>query len=629
MDIHSRESTSFTDLPEAGFRLGDLVLGFEMVSESEFEDSLSIAKETGLPIGNVLVMSNLLSESDLRNVLRCQSLLREHAIAFDIAREALERVKEQKITLDRALVELGWDGLRHESMPLGKLLVDAEFISRDQLEKALRRHKDTTMPVGRILVLEGSLPESLLSVAINAQNFLREGKITQTQALEALKEARRRHFINTPPMQKSFYLFPTRNRPRLGELLLLSGLITQSDLNLALETSFTCKKPLGETLVEMKLITNKILDSALRAQNLIADSTLRLKEGKALITSVSKGMSISDALEKVISDRQTRKPEPQLSLSDFMKAINVVKQSEIDQAFAVVQHNSDVIMKVLLIAGVFDEQTLAMAEQCRALVIGKRLSIQQARTAFDYARKRNIKVQEALRELHWQDDVSTQQVLKTLDRAPENTSQWIELQTVADQLIRNGQAKAAREIWQRMADNMELKDSKRYFDCLDAIAETFLAEQEFEAAEDAYRNSLDYKLKHYGRDSLPVSWAYNNLSRVLYFQGEYDEAVDCLDEHIRICGLIQGTKHPDVACAWQNLATIFHVQQKFEHAEKAYRIAHEICEYCLGAEHASTNQLRQMVELAGQAAASARVGGKELTGSWKSAHIPGVEELQE
>jgi tetratricopeptide (TPR) repeat protein len=614
------------ELPEAVFRLGDLVVGFGMVTESELEDSLTIAKETGLPIGNVLVMSNLLSESDLKNVLRCQSLLRERAIAFDIAHNAIEKVKERRITLDHALAELGWDGLRHESVPLGKLLVEAQFISRDQLEKALRRHKDTGLPLGRILVLEGSLPDSLLSAAINGQNFLREGKITKTQALEALKEARRRHFMNTPLVQKSFYLFPNRNRPRLGELLLLSGLITQTDLNHGLETSFTCKKPLGEVLVEMKLVSSKVIEGALHAQGLIADSTLRLKEGKALIAGINRGMSMADALEKVISDRHTQKAEPLLSLVDFMKAIGFLKASEIEQAFSVVQHNSDVIMKVLLISGVTDEQTLAMTEQCRALVVGKRLSMQQARTAFDYARKRNIKIQEALRELHWQEDVSTQQVLKTVDREPQTTSQWIELQAVADQLVRNGQAKAAREIWQRIAASVEAKDSRRYFECLDAVAETFMADQEFEDAEDAYRTSLDSKLRHYEKDSLPLSWAYNNLARVLYFQGEYDEAVDCLDEHIRICGLIQGTKHPDVACAWQNLATVFHVQQKYEHAEKAYKIAHEICEYCLGPEHASTSQLKQMVDLAERAAASARTGVRELTGSWKSAQIPGMDE---
>jgi tetratricopeptide (TPR) repeat protein len=115
------------------------------------------------------------------------------------------------------------------------------------------------------------------------------------------------------------------------------------------------------------------------------------------------------------------------------------------------------------------------------------------------------------------------------------------------------------------------------------------------------------------------------IARVLYFQGAYDEAVDCLDEHIRICGLIQGTKHPDVACAWQNLATVFHVQQKYDHAVKAYKIAYETCEYCLGPEHASTAQLKQMVELAEKAAADARVGIRELTASWKSAQLP-IEE---
>jgi tetratricopeptide (TPR) repeat protein len=613
------------ELPESDYRLGDLVVGFRMVSESELEDSLTIAKETGLPIGNVLVMSNLLSDSDLKNVLRCQSLLRERAIIFDIAQEAMEKVKERRITLDHALAELGWDGLRHESMPLGKLLVEAQFISREQLEKALRRHKDTGLPLGRILVLEGSIPDSLLSAAINGQNFLREGKISKQQALEALKEARRRHFVNTPPREKSFYLFPSRNRPRLGELLLLSGLITQTDLNHALETGFTCKKPLGEVLVEMKLVSAKVIEGALHAQTLIADSTLRLKEGKALIAGIHRGMSTADALEKVISDRQTRKEEPPISLVDFMKSIDFLKEAEIEQAFSVAQHNSDVIMKMLLIAGVTDAETLSMTEQCRALVVGKRLSLQQARTAFDYARKRSIKVQEALRELHWQDDVSTQQVLKTVDKKPQTTSQWIELQAVADQLVKSGQAKAAREIWQRLADTIEAKDSKRYFECLDSIAETYMAEQNYEDAEEAYRNSLACKVKHYEKDSLPLSWAHNNLARVLYFQGAYDEAVDCLDEHIRICGLIQGTKHPDVACAWQNLATVFHVQQKYDHAVKAYKIAYETCEYCLGPEHASTAQLKQMVELAEKAAADARVGIRELTASWKSAQLP-IEE---
>lgn len=619
-------------------RLGELVIELDMVSPEHLEEALSISRETSLPLGRVLVMSNLLSDDDLKNIVRCQTLLKEHAIELKLAKQAMAQVRQMRITLDESLALLGWDSVnQRELMPLGKLLMEANFVSHPQLERALEKHEATGLPFGRILVLGGIISESLLSAAVNAQILVRDGKLTEEQAIEALKVAARRQIsIEVLLKEKGFYDLPNRSCPRLGEILLFCELITPSQLVNSLEVGLVAKKPIGEVLVDAKLLTNELLQAVLQVQNLIGDSKLSINEARELITAVKAGSTFHDAM-KSISLGHNPGQHSRISLSKFLQMIGYVTPTDIAQAFDVAQHNSQIMMQVLTVAGIADETTLVKAEHCRLLVQNGRLTMEHAGIVLDYSQRRGIDIPQALRELQWQHGDSAEfNDLKPLKQVKLKTltqSQWMTLRGTAEQFMVKGQYKAARDVWLQLLD-MEHDKGESHARCLDAIAETYLAEQNFEEAKKSYHTSLEYKTQLYGAESIPVALAVSNLGKVAYFSKNYSEAETCAKDYIRICTLRLGAHHPDVACGWQNLATLYHVQNKYFDAESAYRIAIKICTESLGADHPTTarlnrnyaNLLHNMNKVREAAAVDPFAQGR-ITGSWRAIQLSEDQKL--
>lgn len=174
-------------------KLGSLIVELGLIDNRDLGQALSIAQETSLPLGRVLVLSDLLSENVLQGVLRCQSLFKQNLLEADMAKTALKLVSENQVSLDDALFKLGWNPeSTKDPTPLGELLIEADYVTRDQLQQALDKSASSGLPFGRILVLSGVLTEGLLTGALNAQILVRDSKLAKPQAVEALKEARQR-----------------------------------------------------------------------------------------------------------------------------------------------------------------------------------------------------------------------------------------------------------------------------------------------------------------------------------------------------------------------------------------------------------------------------------------------------
>jgi tetratricopeptide (TPR) repeat protein len=296
-------------------------------------------------------------------------------------------------------------------------------------------------------------------------------------------------------------------------------------------------------------------------------------------------------------------------------------------------------MQVLTVAGITDESTLVKAEHCRMLVQNGRLTLEHAGIVLDYSQRRGIGIPEALRELQWQHGDSAaftdlkpirQIKLKTMSQ-----SQWLTLKGTAEQFMVKGQFKAARDVWQQLLE-LDQDQGENCGRCLDAIAETYLAEQNFPEAKKAYEQSLKFKTEFYGEDSVPVSLAVSNIGKVAYFSKNYQEGESCAKEYVRICTVRLGAEHPDVACGWQNLATLYHVQNKYLDAESAYRIAIRICANALGSDHPTTarlnrnyaNLLHNMNKIREAAAVDPFAQGR-ITGSWRAIQLNDDQKLHD
>lgn len=380
-------------------RLGILMIDAGIITREELEECLRMSRETGLPVGRMLLVAAKTTETVLQAAVQAQSLLKDGLIDLDTAYGALRIVKEEKKSFDNALKQLNVVVEEVKINKLGQLLLASNFVTEEQLEEALTGSASTGLPFGRMLVLNGVINESQLAATLNAQILIRDDKITKDQAVDGLKQARRRQIaVEVPLMEKGFYRVQTRDAIRLGELLSLAGLISESQLLNAVELGLISQKPLGQVLIETNLVSEEILKTALQLQDLVMKGTLRpLQASQVLVHVRETGRSIPEAVAMI--ERGVSSETNDITLKDFLMTVKTVTNDDIQNAFEVSINNNQILGRMLLLSGIIDEPTLQAAMRLVFLVKGGLLNIEQAQKAFDYVTRHRATIDEALQEL--------------------------------------------------------------------------------------------------------------------------------------------------------------------------------------------------------------------------------------
>lgn len=379
-------------------RLGILMIDAGLITRDDLEECLAMAKETGLPVGKIFLLSGKTSEPVLLATVQAQSLLKDGIISLETSYKALKKVAQSGLTLDEALKQLKVEVDDVKVNKLGELLVEANFVSEEQLNEALEGSADTGLPFGRMLVLNGIINEAQLAATLNAQILVRDQKITKEQAIEGLKQARRRQIaVEVPLMEKGFYTVQPRESVRLGELLTLSGMVSESQILSAVELGLVSQKPLGKVLTEQNLVSESVLRIALKIQELVESGTLKPAQAAEVMTkSTEGGLSIPDA---VASIQKQVSPNQEVSLKDFLFATHHLTDQELQTAFEKSVNNNQILGRILLSAGLLDENSLQAAMRLVFLVKGRVISQTDASKAFEFCLQNKVSIDEALARL--------------------------------------------------------------------------------------------------------------------------------------------------------------------------------------------------------------------------------------
>jgi hypothetical protein len=134
-------------------QLGELLVAEELLTEDELEQALREQAASGRLLGQILVANGYLSAFSLARVLSEQ-----HGVQLS----PKEGAPAPPATPEPA-TEQAW-------RPLGKLLVDMEFLTESQLERALSAQREEGGRLGEILVSRGLLSGSELAQALAEQH---------------------------------------------------------------------------------------------------------------------------------------------------------------------------------------------------------------------------------------------------------------------------------------------------------------------------------------------------------------------------------------------------------------------------------------------------------------------------
>ncbi|MBX3073975.1 hypothetical protein KF707_17785 [Candidatus Obscuribacterales bacterium] len=359
--------------------IGDLLVKSELVSLGQFADAMPISLKTGLPVGRVLVGSGFLTEPEFKAAVTAQSLVRENLLPMEMAINSLRLARQQRLTFDEALRQIGWRSEYYEATNrLGDLIVDAGCMKASDLEGALDACFTSGLPLGRVLVLRGVCNEMLTYAALTAQVLLREGNITREQALEGLKIVNQRKITMEESLDQQGLIAKRGHTIRLGELLMLASLVSEIDLLSAVERGMLDEQPIGQVLVRVGLITEQTLEQALQLQNLVTRAQLRPLDAAEVLKKVRKtGVSIEKAIAELSGSGASGNGFDVMEMPELLRAAGLLAHTDMIKSIDQSSATGVPVEQVLMNSHLVDQVTMDAASRCQALLKAGQISQEQ------------------------------------------------------------------------------------------------------------------------------------------------------------------------------------------------------------------------------------------------------------
>lgn len=377
-------------------KLGDLLIGADILSETQLQHALQVANQTLQPVGRVLVDLKYLEQSDIDGAATLQVMLLENQLPVATAVRALGRAHRSKVTLDEALQAIGWVPLQvKEESEIGLFLVDASIITRAIYEDILQKSAQEKCQFGTYLVIKKLLSYNLLNSCLQAMVLVSQEKLSR---LEAVAVARHVFVSGT-----SFWQALTEagldertvsgGKLSLGEILTQSGFITEVDRVALVERSLAEQKLLGELLVDAGLISRQVLESALILQGMAKSGAIAGKEASDLLKETGKsGCDLKMQLEKRYAVQEKDMAERAVQL---LTDARLVGPNDLQLGGAKALAYSVDILRGLVIAGCLERHVFDAAKDLVGLIDRGEVSREQAILLFNYCDRGRLSLADA------------------------------------------------------------------------------------------------------------------------------------------------------------------------------------------------------------------------------------------
>lgn len=382
-------------------KLGDLLTRAGLLTVDQLKEGMLIAKQQSIPVGRVLIMAGFITEPHLQAAVQAQSMVKDSLIDLDTALKGLSLANQKGITLDEALSQSGWKeqagGLTNK---LGELLIDAGLLTKENLDSGLAQSKLAGLPLGRVLVTYGIITEQILAASLNAQILVRDSKISREQALLGLKACRERQISLEDSLKESGLNIPTQENIRLGELLVMAGILTENNMMSVVEVGLLEEKPIGKVLIEKNYLTEPLLQSALAIQKNVAERRLPKADAGTVLTYVAKqGMSVEEAMAQL---KPVAQAIPQnLPLYQFLQLGGVITAKDIEEALKQGSKDTELMGRMLLLINAVDTTSLDSAVYLNNMIAEGILKVEQAMLAMGICHVRKCTCEVAFQVLGW------------------------------------------------------------------------------------------------------------------------------------------------------------------------------------------------------------------------------------
>lgn len=382
-------------------KIGDLLVEAGLLSWQDLKEGMDLSATLGLPIGKTMVMSGMLSAQCVRAAVLIQSMLKDRLIEKDTALKALSRSSSENMPIEDCLLELGWKPHKDDANAnkLAEILLEADAVKAEDLKEAMEQATAMGLPLGRVLVLSSKCKSQVVWCALNAQMLVRERKISRQQAAQAVKAAHERQAsLEQGLREQGLQELAPEHKIRLGELLVLSGIVDEEDILGAVEESVIQERPLGQVLVNSSLLSGERLAEALKLQEMTDKKELSpLQAVDVLRTVETRQLPLARAIAEFGLMKAQRADN--IKLGELLQLCGLVSEAEIEEAVRLAAKNSNLLGKMLVAFGFMDESMLHNTLRCQFLIRESLINREQAVIALNYAKRTSRTLDESIKEL--------------------------------------------------------------------------------------------------------------------------------------------------------------------------------------------------------------------------------------
>ncbi|HEY9787618.1 MAG TPA: hypothetical protein V6D17_19680, partial [Candidatus Obscuribacterales bacterium] len=270
--------------------IGALLLESGAITQAQLETAKRIGYSTGMRLGRVLVLNGFVTHSLLTRALDFQSM-----------------VRERKISLEQAVMLLNAEMSKQQSLPLkleahsmapppatkhvrfGEFLVLSGLATENEILNALEFSMEKQLSLGEAIVGLGLTSERVYNRAMELYDKVCLSELSLRQATDEI------HEMVYGKAEKSGAAAPV-----LGELLKLTGFVTDDDISEAVQLSNKYPSLIGKMLVVSGAIDEATLIASLRCQFLLKHGYICLDNAiRALQYSRDNKVSLDDALDEL------------------------------------------------------------------------------------------------------------------------------------------------------------------------------------------------------------------------------------------------------------------------------------------------------------------------------------------
>ncbi len=391
-------------------RLGDLLVAANLIKEDILAESLQIAERSKTKIGQTLVGLGQIDENKLQAALEIQSLIRSHAINTQFGLRALSLACSTRIPVKEALSQLGWTAPIESTAPeneLAILMIKSGVVAATVLETVQKQSIQSNTPLGQCLVLSRTITQTTLCAVLSAQVLIKEQKIRQEQAIEAIQSSLKRH----QTLERSLFELGIRNITesgvRIGDLLCAAGLLTDGDKLSALEMSLASKRRIGEVLLELDMISSNTLENALKLQKIVASGYISLQQAANFLKRFQAQQLSAEAVTFAIEGKGKEASRLE-QVVDLLIKMNVLSKESVEDAQKSAEKEKKTLGEALLSQCKIDQRYVESAWEAQKLIDDKIITHEQAAQLVLKIYELNLSFEQALQQTLKQSEQSLQ-----------------------------------------------------------------------------------------------------------------------------------------------------------------------------------------------------------------------------